>query len=106
MTFISLISAWKTLATARHPGLSVDDYIDQTFVAPGATHADLPGLSVAVRPVRSRLWTVEVGVAVIGRAVPDGPAPPPGGVPDYAGQGRRHGAASGRQLDAFGTTDT
>jgi hypothetical protein len=72
----------------------------------GTTRVGLPALSVAVRPVRSRPWTVEAGVAVVGRAVPGGPAPLPDGVPDCAGQGRRHGAASGRQLGALGRTDT
>ena len=162
----SLISARKMLAIARHPGLSVGDYIDHTFVesgmiaatvqvipslpqtdievkvgvrrgargdscrgnmpvpversghrprdrsrrvtrdqagipsAPllrgsssgssgtgGTTRVGLPALSVAVRPVRSRPWTVEVAVAVVGSAVPGGPAPLPGDVPDCAGQG-------------------
>jgi hypothetical protein len=35
----SLISARETLATARHPGLSVGDYIDQTFVESGVIAA-------------------------------------------------------------------
>jgi hypothetical protein len=46
----------------------------------GTTRADLPSPSVAIPPVRSQPWTVQVGVAIAGGAVPSGWAPLSGSV--------------------------